>query len=121
MVFTHKTRVQIPAWKAFFQADLAEWLRRMLKAHVRKSVGSTPTVCTFLGSKTMKRVIRGSTVVSIPACHAGDPGSIPGLGGFFFAQTEKQPARKKAPKKGRDVLELNQRPIGLQPIALPLS
>ena len=24
-------------------------------------------------------------------------------------------------KKGRDVLELNQRPIGLQPIALPLS
>ena len=23
---------------------------------------------------------RGSIVVSIPACHAGDPGSIPGLG-----------------------------------------
>ena len=28
--------------------------------------------------------IRGSTVVSIPACHAGDPGSIPGLGVFCF-------------------------------------
>ena len=27
--------------------------------------------------------IRGSIVVSIPACHAGDPGSIPGLGAFF--------------------------------------
>ena len=26
---------------------------------------------------------RGSIVVSIPACHAGDPGSIPGLGVFF--------------------------------------
>jgi hypothetical protein len=25
------------------------------------------------------------------------------------------------PKRNRDVLELNQRPIGLQPIALPLS
>ena len=24
-------------------------------------------------------------MVSIPACHAGDPGSIPGLGVFFFA------------------------------------
>ena len=31
-------------------------------------------------------VLRGSTVVSIPACHAGNPGSIPGLGVFdiFF-------------------------------------
>ena len=28
--------------------------------------------------------IRGSIVVSIPACHAGDPGSIPGLGAFVF-------------------------------------
>ena len=27
-------------------------------------------------------VLRGSTVVSIPACHAGNPGSIPGLGVF---------------------------------------
>ena len=26
---------------------------------------------------------RYSTVVSIPACHAGDPGSIPGVGAFF--------------------------------------
>lgn len=28
------------------RAVLAEWLRRMLKAHVRKSVGSIPTDCT---------------------------------------------------------------------------
>ena len=33
--------------KRKIKADLAEWLRRMLKAHVRKSVGSTPTVRTF--------------------------------------------------------------------------
>ena len=26
----------------------------------------------------------GSIVVSIPACHAGDRGSIPRRGGFFF-------------------------------------
>ena len=25
-----------------------------------------------------------SIVVSIPACHAGDPGSIPGRGAFFI-------------------------------------
>lgn len=29
-------------------AVLAEWLRRMLKAHVRKSVGSIPTDCIFI-------------------------------------------------------------------------
>ncbi|URD98086.1 hypothetical protein MUK42_36479 [Musa troglodytarum] len=27
---------------------------------------------------------RCSIVVSIPACHAGDPGSIPGNGAFWF-------------------------------------
>lgn len=27
---------------------------------------------------------RGSIVVSIPACHAGNPGSIPGLGAFLI-------------------------------------
>ena len=27
--------------------------------------------------------LRYSTVVSIPACHAGDPGSIPGVGALF--------------------------------------
>ena len=28
---------------------------------------------------------RDSIAVSIPACHAGDPGSIPGRGAFCFA------------------------------------
>ena len=31
--------------------------------------------------------IRGSIVVSIPACHAGDRGSIPRHGVFLFAYT----------------------------------
>ena len=31
---------------------------------------------------------RGSIVVSIPACHAGDPGSIPRLGDFLFVAEE---------------------------------
>jgi hypothetical protein len=30
---------------------------------------------------------RGSIVVSIPACHAGDPGSIPGLGVIFLIRS----------------------------------
>ena len=35
---------------------------------------------------------RCSIVVSIPACHAGDPGSIPGNGEFFyFSQSEAVP------------------------------
>ena len=37
---------------------------------------------------------------------------------FCFLSKAKQ---KQRSKKKRDVLELNQRPIGLQPIALPLS
>ena len=31
----------------------------------------------------LNRPSRCSIVVSIPACHAGDPGSIPGNGDFF--------------------------------------
>ena len=31
---------------------------------------------------------KSSVVVSIPACHAGDPGSIPGLGDFLFVAEE---------------------------------
>ena len=31
---------------------------------------------------TVPYLLRYSTVVSIPACHAGDPGSIPGVGAF---------------------------------------
>ena len=38
-----------------------------------------------MGRLAMKtdKLIRVSIVVSIPACHAGDPGSIPGRGAFF--------------------------------------
>ena len=32
-------------------------------------------------------MFRGSIVVSIPACHAGDPGSIPGPGDLFLLIT----------------------------------
>ena len=35
---------------------------------------------------TKRYTFRGSIVVSILACHAGDPGSIPGLGAFFFSR-----------------------------------
>ena len=36
-------------------------------------------------SKILARVL-GSIVVSIPACHAGDRGSIPRRGDFFFTR-----------------------------------
>ncbi len=56
-------------------------------------VGSNPTVVDILPGNPSQigsgllfmpcdSEIRGSIVVSIPACHAGDPGSIPGLGVF---------------------------------------
>ena len=38
---------------------------------------------TIFSDHTFSTTFRGSIVVSIPACHAGDPGSIPGLGAFF--------------------------------------
>ena len=36
-------------------AVLAEWLRRMLKAHVRKSVGSIPTDCKLFSLFFLKK------------------------------------------------------------------
>ena len=46
----------------------------------------------FINQKILEGVVRGSIVVSIPACHAGDRGSIPRRGAFFpffssFSQT----------------------------------
>jgi hypothetical protein len=38
---------------------------------------------------------RGSIVVSIPACHAGDPGSIPGLGVIFLIRSVLERALTK--------------------------
>ncbi|URE25485.1 hypothetical protein MUK42_37110, partial [Musa troglodytarum] len=39
---------------------------------------------------------RCSIVVSIPACHAGDPGSIPGNGvNFLFCQKECRHQRER--------------------------
>ena len=36
---------------------------------------------------TLNAMIRGSIVASIPACHAGDPGSIPGRGVFMSEES----------------------------------
>ena len=54
-------------------------------------MGSTPTSDAFFCSVCIVLVLlgtfRGSIVVSIPACHAGDPDPIPGSGvsfPFFF-------------------------------------
>ena len=46
-----------------------------------------PTVTKQFNIKRINRYLatnrRHSIAVSIPACHAGDPGSIPGDGGHF--------------------------------------
>nr|PNR40653.1 hypothetical protein PHYPA_018056 [Physcomitrium patens] len=51
--------------------------------HMKKIINS---VCNTLRVVTLlkKKSSRCSIVVSIPACHAGDPGSIPGSGDFKF-------------------------------------
>ena len=45
-------------------------------------------------STTVSNIFRGSIVVSIPACHAGNPGSIPGLGAFLASSGQKEKAQK---------------------------
>ena len=47
-------------------------VRRTCNAKVRGSIPRGSTFC------------RDSIAVSIPACHAGDPGSIPGRGDLLF-------------------------------------
>jgi hypothetical protein len=54
-----------------------------------------------------------SIVVSIPACHAGDPGSIPGRGAsLFFSYTLPTPRRTLAPYKH---MSRSHRPIPTTP------
>ena len=43
---------------------------------------------------------RGSIVVSIPACHAGDPGSIPGLGVTIFDSSFERFIQFRREQKG---------------------
>ena len=62
----------------------------------------------------VSKKFRGSIVVSIPACHAGNPGSIPGLGAFFvlvffFVSTHTKSIL------GRVVKALDLSPSGLSP------
>jgi hypothetical protein len=45
-------------------------------------------------------VLRGSIVVSIPACHAGDPGSIPGLGVFLLGGGTHKHSKKELTTEG---------------------
>src|SRR5699024_10086228 len=37
--------------------------------------------------RVLRRIVRDSIVASISACHADDPGSIPGLGGLLIIIT----------------------------------
>ena len=59
------------------------------------------SLCLPIANRPLYRVsytplcqFRGSIVVSIPACHAGNPGSIPGLGAFLASSGQKEKAQK---------------------------
>ena len=82
-------------------------LRRWSKVPVREGVGSNPTRHTLLapvrragprapGRPPPPRRGRCSIVVSIPACHAGDPGSIPGNGAFGLGFRGGAKAKRRA-------------------------
>ena len=44
----------------------------------------TDIYCAYIALFTLSIQVLGSIVVSIPACHAGDRGSIPRRGGHIF-------------------------------------
>ena len=66
----------------------------------------------IIGDFTSGRIFRDSIVVSISACHADDPGSIPGRGAF-----EKPSNFNQSPQK---ILYINMLPRGLEPRTLRL-
>ena len=67
------------------EALMAEWLRRMLKAHVRKSVGSIPTECNYFllfAGWWLEQVCRGHKQKAVPGeHHLGVPAESPFVGG----------------------------------------
>ena len=64
---------------------LRSWTRkkRQIMCHIMSCAAANVTVFLLFEnySPFQKQASRCSIVVSIPACHAGDPGSIPGNGG----------------------------------------
>ena len=50
----------------------------------KRTTGPTLNGIYRISTCSLVYTVRGSIVVSIPACHAGDPGSIPGSGVFLF-------------------------------------
>ena len=82
---------RIRNWKRFFGwhfVYLWKYFNRINKSDKSKTTIVFISVRNIPDSNYMERAlflsILDSIVVSIPACHAGDRGSIPRRGGFFF-------------------------------------
>ena len=72
---------QMTRWKSWLEAFLngiGTWIAWAFYSNYRESLK-----ISFL-KLHLKHQILVSIVVSIPACHAGDRGSIPRRGGFFY-------------------------------------
>ena len=63
----------------------SNWLGGVFGYHVRLTRGRSGVRSSPESKKRIIHlIIRGSIVASILACHARDPGSIPGCGGKYF-------------------------------------
>ena len=72
--------------------------------------GAVPSSTRIRTARRCKGIyeFRGSIVVSIPACHAGDPGSIPGLGvNFFDLRSNGQPDKITHHAQTHNTTQLN--------------
>ena len=78
---------QLSYTRTYETAVLAEWLRRMLKAHVRKSVGSIPTDCKFLFSFVESRSWSSGYDRRLPS---DGPGFNSRRAHFFFGAQKKK-------------------------------
>lgn len=62
--------------------DECLYVQCMIKKHIADGV---LRICVHLEHR---HIIRGSIVVSISACHAEDPGSIPGRGAIHYSMQD---------------------------------
>ena len=83
--------IEILLWPPPTHSQAAEAEQKRLQSQLSEALGRVSlagglSLPTFYSSNApcFCHQILDSTVVSIPACHAGDPGSIPGRGDLFF-------------------------------------
>ena len=82
-----------PGWRKIFVLGVQQKLKNERTGGIEP-----PTLglqIEYYAAKLSMSSFRGSIVVSIPACHAGDSGSIPGFGGLFLLIASQEEKPKK--------------------------